>query len=48
MPSERESTTRTGMGDSFAPIIAASNVPDMSPDRWIDTIDSAPAAAHSA
>src|SRR3954452_16217644 len=46
--SDRESTTRTGIGDSLAPIIAASKVPDMSPERWIETIESAPAAAHSA
>lgn len=48
IPKDRESTTRTGTGDSFAPIIAASKVPDMSPERWMDTIASAPAAAISA
>src|SRR5690349_9970088 len=48
MPSERESTTRTGIGDSFAPIIAASKVPDMSPERWIDTTASAPSFAQAA
>lgn len=48
MPSERESTTRTGIGDSLAPIMAASTVPDISPERWIDTTDSAPSFAQAA
>ena len=41
----RESTTRTGTGERVAASAAACTVPDRSPDRWIETIDRAPAPA---
>ncbi len=45
IPMPRLSTTSTGIGDSLAASLAASYVPDMSADRWMDTMPSAPASA---
>ena len=40
-----ESTTRTGIGDVSAAIIADSKVPDSFADRWMETMPSAPSSA---
>ena len=47
MPSERESTTVTGIGACCAASRADSTVLDMSAEMWMDTIALAPAAAAS-
>ncbi len=44
IPTSRESITRTGTSTCSAASRAESQVPDSSPDRWIDTIAPAPAA----
>ncbi|GAB2912319.1 hypothetical protein GCM10027203_09710 [Nonomuraea fastidiosa] len=47
MAIERLSMTATGTGASLAAARADSIVPDISPERWIETIAVAPAAARA-